>query len=289
MNFLRLFCILFFYFIISNSSVFAKSPVWQISKNGNHLFIGGTFHLLNQSDYPLPEPFEFAYNNSRLLVLETDLQKISSPEFQQTMMQKVMYTKGETLKNFLDVNTLETLKTHLKSRGIPLEPMLKFKPGFLTVTLTMIELQRLGLVGTGVDQFYSLKALNEKRTILHLETVNEQLEFISSMGEGNENSFILYSLADLKNLPELFASMKNAWRNGENEQLQAVALAPLKDKFPKVYNSLLVQRNNCWMPKIKTMLKTKEVEYILVGALHLVGEEGILQQLKDAGYTVTNL
>ena len=245
--------------------------------------------MLNQSDYPLPEPFEFAYNNSRLLVLETDLQKISSPEFQQTMMQKVMYTKGETLKNFLDVNTLETLKTHLKSRGIPLEPMLKFKPGFLTVTLTMIELQRLGLVGTGVDQFYSLKALNEKRTILHLETVNEQLEFISSMGEGNENSFILYSLADLKNLPELFASMKNAWRNGENEQLQAVALAPLKDKFPKVYNSLLVQRNNCWMPKIKTMLKTKEVEYILVGALHLVGEEGILQQLKDAGYTVTNL
>jgi uncharacterized protein YbaP (TraB family) len=200
-----------------------------------------------------------------------------------------MYTNGETLRKYLDADTLQTLETYLKSKGLPFDSMLKFKPGFLSVTLTGIELQRLGLIGIGVDEFYSLRALNEKKPIKHLETVNEQLEILSSMGEGNENSFISYSLAEMKNLPELFPTMKNAWRTGDNAKLRMVALAPWKDKFPQVYRSILTQRNNCWMPKIKNMLQTKEVEFILFGALHLVGDDGILQQLNDAGYTVTNL
>ncbi len=109
------------------------------------------------------------------------------------------------------------------------------------------------------------------------------------MGKGNENEFIKYTLNDLKNLPKLFGSIKKAWKNGDNSQLQAVALDPWSSRFPKIYNLLLVERNNNWIPQIETMLRTKEVEFILFGALHLVGENGILTQLKSLGYTIENL
>ena len=136
--------------------------------------------------------------------------------------------------------------------------------------------------------FFRLRALNDQRKIKHLETIYEQLEFISEMGEGYENELIEYTLNDLKKLPKLFGSIKEAWRNGDNARLQKVALAPWKDRFPKLYDSLLVERNNNWIADIEKMLKTKEVEFVLFGALHLVGEDGIITQLKALGYNIEN-
>ena len=284
----RTFCALFLSLILFNVHAYAKSPVWKISKDGNHLFIGGTIHLLAQSDYPLPGAFEHAYKNSKLLVLETDLQKFSSPEFQPEIVKSSVYTGEQNITQFLKPDTLRDLEHHLTNRGIPLEAIIKLKPGMLSVTLTVLELQRLGLAGTGVDQFFSLRALNDSREIKYLETVSEQLEFISSMGEGNEDAFIEYMLSDLKNLPALLGTTKEAWKNGDNDRLRQAALDPWKERFPKLYNSMLVKRNNNWVPQIERMLKTKEVEFVLFGALHLAGEQGVLAQLKALGYKVEN-
>jgi uncharacterized protein YbaP (TraB family) len=107
------------------------------------------------------------------------------------------------------------------------------------------------------------------------------------MGEGREDDFIHYSLKDLNDLPNVLQALKNAWRNGDNAQMQKLALKPLKDGFPKIYTSLVVDRNNNWLPIIETMLKTKDVELVLVGSLHLVGDDGILSQLKRRGYSLT--
>lgn len=282
------FLIFLFSIVLPNHS-FGKSPVWKVSNNGNHIFLGGTFHILTPSDYPLPDSFEMAYSNSSHLVLEADLQKLSSPEFSKTIMKECMYPGEQNIRNFLDPATIQSLESHLAKRGIPIDNLIKLKPGFLSATLTVIELQRLGLVGTGVDEFFSLKSLNERRKITYLETVNEQLEFIANMGEGNENEYIKHTLNELKTLPKLMDSMKKAWRNGNNKQLREVALDPLKERFPKTYNSMLVNRNNNWIPKIEAMLKTQEIEFILFGTLHLVGKEGILKQLEDIGCTIENI
>lgn len=271
-----------------NAHAYANSPVWKISKDGNHLFLGGTIHLLSKSDYPLPGAFETAYNGSKILALETDLQKFGAPGFQQTILQNTMYSGDQDITHFLKPDTLLALQKYLAERGILLENIAKFKPGMLSVSLTMIELQRLGLVGTGVDEFFSLRALNDSKEIKHLETVYEQLEFLSKMGEGNENDVIQYTLDDMKNLPSFFGSIKNAWRDGDNAQLQKVALDPWIERFPQLYNSILVERNNNWVPKIERMLDTEEIEFVLFGTLHLVGEKGVLAQLKARGYTVEN-
>jgi len=289
MKIIRFISVLLLWCCVLNTHAFAKSPVWKISKDGSHLFLGGTIHLLSKSDYPLPGAFEKAYNNSMVLVLETDLQKFGAPEFLQTIFQNTMYSGDQDITQFLQPNTTQALIKYLADRGFPIEPMVKFKPGLLSVTLTVIELQRLGLVGTGVDEFFSLKALNDMKKIKYLETVYEQLEFLSTMGEGNENEIIEYTLNEMKNLPSFMRSIKKAWKNGDNVQLQKIALDPWADRFPKLYNSLLVERNNNWVPQIEKMLKTKEIEFVLFGALHLIGKEGLLAQLKALGYKIENL
>ena len=60
-------------------------------------------------------------------------------------------------------------------------------------------------------------------------------------------------------------------------------------EFPELYKSLLVDRNVSWLKYIERMLTTADVEFVLVGALHLIGEDGVLQQLKARGYAITRL
>jgi hypothetical protein len=282
----KILCLLIFMFAIALSSVSADSPVWKIVKGDNQLYIGGTIHILTQADYPLPESFEKAYAAAAILVFETDMQKIKTPEFQQLLMSKVVYPEGRSLKTVLNQATYQKLEEHFASRGIPLGNLVKFKPGMVAMTMTIIELQRLGLLGTGVDEFFNLRAINDQKELGQLETIDQQAEFLSTMGQGRENELISRTLRDLKKLPTQLQTMKDAWRQGDDRKLKEVALTPFKNDFPDLYQQLIVKRNNAWIDKIEAMLATQEIELILVGALHLVGEDGVLALLAERGYQI---
>jgi uncharacterized protein YbaP (TraB family) len=286
MKHLKLTCLLALLVCLAVPSVYADSPVWKVAKGDHYLFIGGTIHILTKSDYPLPATFEQAYRQSAVLVFETDMQELQTPAFQQALLGKVSYSDGRNLKMVLNEATYQELERHLTERGIPLANILNFKPGMVVMTLTLIELQRLGLIGTGVDEFFNLRAINDQKQIGQLETADEQLDFIAAMGNGQESELIAYTLRDIKKLPVYMQSMKDAWRKGDNRKLKEIALTSFLKDFPDVYNQLIVKRNKAWIPKIEAMLKTKDVEFVLVGALHLVGEEGVLAQLAARGYTV---
>ncbi len=264
----------------------AEAPVWKIVKGEHHLFIGGTIHVLSKSDYPLPAEFEKAYRQSAMMVFETDMQKLQSPEFQQRLMSMVTFTDGRTIQSVLNEGTYRRLEQHLSSRGIPMTGFERFKPGMLAVTLTLIDMQRLGLMGAGVDEFFSLRAVNDRKKLGQLESVDEQLAFLATLGDGREDELIDYTLRDIQRLPQLMASLKAAWRKGDRDKIREIAIAPIKTDFPVVYNQLLADRNKAWLPRIEAMLKTKEIEFVLVGAAHLVGEDGILKQLAARGYSI---
>lgn len=272
--------------LLAASSAYAGSPVYKVSKGENHIFIGGTIHLLARSDYPLPPGFEAAYGQSAQLVFETDMQKMKSAEIQQLILKKVMYPDGKNLKQVLNKQTFAELEKHLSSRGIPVNNILRFKPGMLSVTLTVIELQKMGLAGTGVDDFYSLKALNDNKKLGQLEAIEEQIDFIATMGDGYENELITSTLRDIKILPGMLGAMKEAWRKNDEKKLEELFLQPMRNETPGAYDKLIVKRNNAWMPRLEEMLKSKEVEFVLVGALHLVGNDGILAKLAAKGYTL---
>ena len=116
-----------------------------------------------------------------------------------------------------------------------------------------------------------------------------QIAFIASMGAGQVDEMLTYTLADIARLPELMNSMKDAWRRGNLAELKAVGITPFKIEFPDIYQALIVDRNNAWLPKIEAMVETREVEFVLVGALHLAGDDGFLAQLVTRGYRVRQL
>jgi len=159
----------------------------------------------------------------------------------------------------------------------------------LSMTLTLLELDKLGVGSFGVDQFYYNQARRDRKTTLELESAQQQIEFLASMGEGQEDLMIEQTLEDIDTLAEQFSVMIKSWREGDIAQLEALFIEPMKNEFNAVYQQLLVQRNQNWMPQINALLKTADTEMVLVGCAHLIGEDGLVDQLRKAGLRVTQL
>lgn len=277
--------LVFFFCLFLPHFVVAKSPVWQVSKGDNYLYIAGTVHVLGNDDYPLPPAFEEAYNNSVYIIFEVDINKMESPEVQTMVASKMKYVDGSTLQDHLKPETYAKLEKYLEPLGIPVVTFEDFKPGLVSMMLTMMELKRLGILSVGVDKYYNAKANKDHKLLGKLETIEEQISFLANMGSDDPDEYILYTMREIKQLSPMFKSMKKAWRTGDTKKLAEIGITPLKE-FPEIYQMLIVGRNNAWVPQIEAMLKTEEIELLFVGALHLAGKDSVLKQLEELGYTV---
>lgn len=268
---------------------FAQSSVWVASKDAQSVYLGGTVHLLRPSDYPLPPQFETAYTASEQLYFETDIAGLSDMAVQARLLQQLTYKDGRSLRTVLDDNTYRALADHLATIGMPMQMLEKFKPGLLVSTLQVFEFQKLGFTPQGVDAYFNARAIGDGKALGELEPIDAQIGFIADMGEGNESEFIRLSLEDLVEMETSMNQMIDAWRSGNDELLDTLFVNDMKEGYPELYDSLLVQRNLNWMPIIEAMFGDTDTEFVLVGAAHLVGEDGLLNLLRNNGYDVRQL
>lgn len=264
----------------------AETSLWRVSKDGNELYLGGTVHLLSESDYPLPDEYEQAFRQADTLVLEADLDAFEQPEARQRLLKNLLYSNGATLKENLTPKTYRALARYCRSAGISLELMQAMKPALVVLTLTMTKMKNLNMAGAGVDQYFLSKARKQKKKVIGLENAEDQIQSLEDMGKGLENEFILSTITDINQTSGYVASLVKAWRHGDLAGLERIGLNPMRKDFPEFNVSLLTVRNQAWLPKIETMLNTQEKELILVGVLHLAGSDGVLAQLTRKGYRV---
>ena len=264
----------------------AKTSLWKISLGEKSLYLGGTIHVLRPGDYPLPDAFGLAFEQADILGLETDMSRVNSFEYQQTLLSQARYENGDNLANHLNAEALTALEDYCKNAGIPLEMLLAFKPAMSMMTILALELQHLGIQATGVDNYFMELAVAEGKPVIQLETPEQQLAFILDLGVGQESDFILHIIDEIQQVEAMLAQMIAAWREGDTDSLDALFVQPLAGDYPRIYQSLLVDRNQAWLPHIEEMLQTDPTELLLVGAAHLVGEDGLLASLKRRGYTI---
>jgi len=273
-------------------TVQAESSVWKVSKGNDHVFIGGTVHILPPSEFPLPKEFEQAYKESDSLVLEAKLPEASDADFQMKMMRQMTYNNGKTISSFLSTKTQQQLNDYVLSLGVNLAMFEHFKPGFLVTMLALLEAKKAQLSGEGVDIFYSKQANRDNKSIAYLESAEFQMNMIADMGIGDEDRFIKSNLEQMKDFKAMFTGLLKAWREGDDKQLNKLAIMPMKDD-PKTFKKLLTDRNRTWISHIDRMFaddgKSTDKEFVLVGVAHLAGDKSVLTLLKTKGYRVEKL
>jgi uncharacterized protein len=268
----------------------ADTSVWQVSKAGRQLYIAGTVHMLAPEQYPLPSAFATAYQQADSLVLETDIRELNTPKGIQLLMQHARYQDGRTLQQVLSAGTYQQLAAFASEQGVNLTTLNSFKPDFVLLTIMQVALQKAGMAGEGVDLHFLQRAQTDAKPLLFLETIEQQLSLLLNASASNEEQFVQQNLAQMNDMESQLTQIISAWRSGDTTALARLAMAftdtPQGKQF---YDTLLVQRNKNWLPQLIQMLSTPEVELVLVGALHLAGDNNVLQLLQQQGYSVTQL
>lgn len=261
------------------------APVFKVTKDKHTVYIGGTFHLLTENDFPLQDAFYQAYKQSDEVYFETDIDAVSKPAFMASMMKIMQFQDGQNIKSVLDDKTFARLEAYFVSRGLPVQQFLPLTPTGLTLTITIMEYQARGFSLAGVDEHFFEKAKSDTKTIKWFEDIQQQIAFLGSMNDEDPNHTLNYMLDSMSELDAMVNDLHSAWREGDMVKLEKVGLSAF-DEYPDMYDIFIKDRNNAWMKVIEPMFADTDTELVLVGALHLPGKDGLLTQLAAQGYTV---
>ncbi|MCP8899457.1 TraB/GumN family protein [Gilvimarinus xylanilyticus] len=264
---------------------YADALVWEATKGEHKVIVAGTIHLLKPADYPLSEEYPQAFADADTLVFETDMAAVQAPAFATKMTQMMMLPAGESLQTRLSPEVYERLSQFAQQRSFPLAQLQTFEPAFVALTLSIMEMQKLGFA-EGVDARYTRMANEQGKQLAWLETPDEQLQFLRAMTELNADNFMRYTLDDLADLPQLMDDMVKAFKTGDHQALFELGGEPMQEYSQDLYNTILRDRNRAWISQVNEFVKTPETEMIMVGALHLAGPDSVIEMLRQEGYQV---
>lgn len=262
--------------------------LWKVRSNDNHVYLLGSIHVGNESFYPMPAEIEKAFADCKVLAVEVDLTKVDQAAVQETLLARGVYEGNDTLANHVPDQTLKNVRAYFADKGLPPEAMEKFKPWALSVTITMLEMQALGYKSElGIDKHFMERA-NGKR-VIELESADEQVKLLSGFPDKLEAEFLASTLESVDQAEGLMQGTVASWKTGDAATLERLLITgPLGNRpaLKEVFEKLFDERNEKMARKIEAFIKSKEPHFVVVGAGHLVGKNGILKLLEKQGFYV---
>ena len=272
---------------ISNTK---KNFLWKVQSKTNTLYILGSVHFLKKEMYPLNKKIEDSFDKSEVLVVEANINDIGQIDIQR-LLETAFYSGNETLEKHVSRETYELVKKEFGGLGVPLELINKQKPWFLALTLTSLELLKLGFdPNYGIDIYFLSKATGGKK-IKELESIDYQINLFSKFSDDDQELFLLYTLKDINVLGRELDKLMEAWTSGDTKSMESIISKSITEdrKMSLIYEKIIYERNRNMAVRIEELLKTKETHFVIVGAGHLIGNKGIIEILRGKGYDVEQL
>jgi len=281
------------FLVLFTLSLNAKSILYKAESQTATVYILGSIHLAKPELYPLKEPIEKSYKESDVLVVELDPGSSHSMQvIQNSMMTLGMYPPGKSLKTELSAQTYKNLQQYLKKVGLSLEIMQPMRPWTVMLQLSVMEMVRLGYdPNLGIDQHFLTKAKREGKAVLELESAESQMALLSKDDKAFQDLLLRYTLEEMHEMEPLLNKMFKSWKEGDAKTLSTVVDSSLvvDPRLTGIYEELITKRNYKMTEKILGYLKTKKRYFVVVGAGHVVGNEGIVALLQKHGFKVTQL
>lgn len=268
-------------------------PLWRVSSEAGTGYLLGSIHFGDDSLYPLDAVIMEAYQDADILVVEASLLDAdASPDTLSTLFSKGMYPVGDSLKAHIQPATWQALQTAAHRYGAPIELLQQQKPWLAALTLSALELQRAGYSEKlGIDLHFLREAAEAQKPIVELESLTWQLNMFEQFSAREQEAFLAMTLEDLQKGPGPLQALIDAWKSGDaatiDQLMNASFAADLTLK--RVQNVLLTDRNKAMTAKIKALMDSGKTPFVVVGAGHMVGNQGIVQLLQNSGYQVEQL
>jgi uncharacterized protein YbaP (TraB family) len=242
-------------------------------------------HFLKQSEQ-LPAVVNAAYADAEALLMEIDLDDLDPVETQQVTLELGMLPPQQTLERELGPPTYAKLVTRARDVGIDPGLLNRFRPWFAAMTLVQMQLVKMGLdPNAGVERRLTVRAVADHKPISGLETLREQLGILAGLPEAQQREFLSYSIDDADRMAAEIDELLAAWRHGDTKALSQL-LQEGFDEYPDLYRPLTTDRNRRWVSQVEALLDDKDDYLVVVGTLHLVGKDSLIELLQGKGHKI---
>jgi uncharacterized protein YbaP (TraB family) len=260
-----------------------QHSLWSLKGKSNTIYFLGSVHFLRPTD-ELPPIVKQAYRESEKIIMELDMDDLDPA--QQTTLELGLLPAGRTLESEVGAEAYRKVATEAKQLGIDAGTLNRFRPWLAGLTLVQMQLIKHGLdPASGVEQRLVGWARKDGKPITGLETLPEQLGLLAGMPDKLQREFLLYSVEDAEHVSEQVETLISAWRTGNTQVLERI-LSEGFDQYPDLYRPLTIERNRRWLKEITELLDDRDDYLVVVGTLHLIGDDSVLELLQRQGHRI---
>lgn len=264
----------------------ARSCVWKVTaENGATAYLGGSIHELRSTDYPLPPAFNRAFDASERMALEVDPNAMAGAG--NAMTKAGHYRRGDNLRKHVDPRTYAYLRRLFGMMRVPEAEWSRYRPWAIVQNLQSPNSREFS-GGLGVEAFLLNRAKRNRKPVTGLETLNEHIAVFSGLNDKQSELLLLHTLMPQDRSADDQMPYMPAWRNGDADRIAAMMREQYGD-FPSFEERLLGARNRRWIPKIEGYLQSGHTYFVVAGAAHFGGPDGVVALLRARGYQIAQL
>lgn len=258
------------------SPVTAEPMVWLAKDPQRQFVLLGSIHAGEQDLYPLPQAFLDYWPKASGLVVEANILEPSAAEIDRNIA---------TNNSRLSTKDKEMLATIAKQAGLPYLSLLHSPPWLAALNLQMAMASQAGLSPEqGIDVVLLKRAQAQGLPILELESISQQLAMMEGLPDHGED-ILLTTLRDWEKMESQLSCLVSAWKAGDQRHL--IELLEDSQYSAATDNKLIYERNQNWADQLANNASYRQGTYlVVVGALHLFGEQGLPALLEKRGFKV---
>jgi uncharacterized protein YbaP (TraB family) len=261
----------------------ADPAMWVVKDADSTVYLLGTIHVLKPGVNWRSEKLDAALRSSSEFWMETT----EDPAVAQTYAMNFGTDSQKPLASSVGEANFEKFVELAKRYDIPTRDLHQLRPWFASIVLSGAQMVSLGYdPELGVDLILQKEAVAAGKSIRQLETAAQQLGYLAAMPDKIAAEMLVQTLNEVAGGEELIDALQAAWLAGDVKQLQQISIDRARKETPEFFDAMILKRNNNWVKQIDILMQGSGTQFIAVGAAHLVGKDGLPDQLARLGYKV---
>ncbi|MDX2233009.1 MAG: TraB/GumN family protein [Hyphomonadaceae bacterium] len=263
-----------------------QPALWAVRDADSTLYLYGTIHMRKQGK-PWGGPIaEAALMEADEVWTELEIDP-KSEAAAQALVARYGLDPARKLSEQLKPERAQQMKALAALIGLPEPALESMKPWLASLTLTVVPMLQAGYdPQAGVDRAVDRVAESAGKRMRWFESAEEQIQFLAGFDDALQIQMLEDTLDEVQRGPALMTAMETAWETGDDVTLARDMVAPMQTDYPALYDVILKQRNAAWVTVLARELEGSGVDFVAVGAAHLVGPDSVQAMLEARGFTV---
>ncbi len=261
--------------------------MWAVKDADTTIYLFGAMHVLEPTANWRTPAFDAAYARSSAVWFETDVTALSDKAKMAEIVKAYGVDPDHPLSGKLSPEARATLGARLAAANVSQAGMERMRPWMAALILTVLPIHAQGFeTKSGADSVVNRSAAADAKTIRAFEAPEAQARFLAELPEAVQVQLLEDSLRDDQRPLTEMKSIQAAWLSGDLATLGPLLVKEMQAERPALYDVLIRKRNLAWTEVIAAEMAKPGTEMVDVGALHMVGPDGLPELLKAKGFTV---